>query len=49
MAGLNQLISDVGAGLGMQPHHLAKFFWGEIGWILANLIGFGRKLGKIKA
>jgi len=47
MAGLNQLISAVGAELGMQPHHLAKFFLGEISWIWANLIGFGRKLGKL--
>jgi len=34
MAGLNQLISAVGAELGMQPHHLAKIFWG------AKLVGF---------
>jgi len=38
-AGLNQLINAVGAG--MQPQPPAKNFFG------AELVGFGRKLGKL--
>jgi len=49
MAGLNQLISAIGAELEMQPHHLAKIFWGRNWLDLSKFDWNWEKIGKIKA